>query len=483
MTGARSRTRWVSFAVAVLNCLVVGSIAVFALYAPQLQSHLKYTSLQVNAIGIACQLGLYLSVPFMGFACDNRGPRICSIYAAAVFLPAYLVAGLAYERRWPPWVLVVCYASLGSATVALYMAGLSTVAKNHPNARGLSMAVVTASFGLSGLWETQVVDHFYRSNETGEINIRAMYTSFGILLSLVSVLSAIALRVVDSPAAHRRHQAASEEALDSEEDEDDEYTALLSQSALLEPSDKLSQTDRMKIFLRDHSSWWYFLAFILLAGPGEVFTNNLGSIFQSLLDDARALGPGTGMRIGAAGGEGASITSASSQVSLFALSSTLGRLVFGALCDVPSKSPITARMVVLILTASLLTFGFTFLSYAATTTTFWVAAVSIGAGYGGLFTVYPAIISIVWGTENFATFWGCLATAPAVGSTVFGILYAKSYDRASEHQQDGGGGGELCRGRGCFESSTLWFALSNLVGVGILLFATVVWRRRFSGGN
>lgn len=186
----------------------------------------------------------------------------------------------------------------------------------------------------------------------------------------------------------------------------------------------------------------------------------MGSIFQSLRDgeaDAQGL-------------------SASAQVSLFALSSTIGRLLFGALCDVPTKSPITARMIVLIFTAVLLSFGFLFLSAFSQASNLWVSSVAIGAGYGGLFTVYPAIISIVWGTVDFATFWGCLATAPAVGSTVFGILYAKVYDSATFHQ----GQGALCVGRECFAASTFWFTVSNLAGVSILVLATIIWRRRFS---
>lgn len=451
-----------SFASAILNCLVAGSVSVFALYAAQLQTHLGYSSLQLNAIGIACQLGLYLTVPVVGFVCDVRGPRTCSLYAAILILPSYIVASLAYDNRWQPWVLVACYACLGSATVALYMSGLSTVAKNHPNSRGSSMAVVTASFGLSGLWETQVVDHFYRSQTTGDINMRSMYLSFAFLLSATGLLSACTLRIVsptnDVPYSDMERIAPDSHEADDDEDEANEQTALLSHSAILEPSIKLSQAERMKTFLKDHSSWWYFLAFILLAGPGEVFTTNLGSMYQSLVISREEIGT----------------MSASSQVSIFALSSTIGRLFFGALCDVPSKSPITARMCVLILTAALITFGFFFLANFSSISTYWISAVSIGAGYGGLFTVYPAIISIVWGTENFATFWGCLATAPAVGSTTFGILYAKLYDKVSAGQGHG-----LCQGRECFKLSTLWFTASNVAGVCILIFATMVWRRRF----
>lgn len=255
-------TKWLSLSAAILNCLAAGSVSVFALYAPQLQRHLNYSSLQVNAIGIACQLGLYLTVPILGLACDNKGPRIVALYAALIALPAYYIASLAYSGAWRPWVLVTCYAVLGSATVALYLSGLSTVAKNYPNSRGLAMAVVTSSFGLSSLWETQVVDKLYRDEE-GEIKIRAMYISFGILLSLVGFFSALTLRIVEPAVVHHmdRESTITDQSEQEESDqEDDEYTALLSQSAMLEPSDKLNLTARVKVFLYDHSSWLYFLA-------------------------------------------------------------------------------------------------------------------------------------------------------------------------------------------------------------------------------
>ena len=441
-----SALKWMSLTSSIINVLVAGTIAVFALYAPQLQSHLHYTSLQVNAIGIAAQLGLYLTVPFLGFLCDRKGPRIVAAWAAAVSFPAYFVASLAYKHKWQPWVLVVCYALLGSTTVSLYLSGLSTVAKNHPRSRGLAMAVITASFGLSSLWQTQVVHHFYR-DKTGAINIPAMYISFGALMSAAALLSACTLRIITPE--------------ERQDDSDDEESPLL-QSGILEPAEKLSAAECMKVFLKDHSSWGFYIAFITLAGPGEVFTNNLGAIYQSLQGTMTP-------KI---------VPSSSTQLSLFALSSTIGRLVFGALCDIPSKSPITARMIILIITASLLSFGFLFLSFLATSSTFWISAISIGAGYGGLFTVYPLIISVVWGNDNFATYWGCLATAPAVGSTAFGILYATMYDRATK-RQDTQGDQNLCVGKNCFSGSTAWFGLSNLVGVVILLFALSVWRRRF----
>ena len=449
-SSSKAFCKWLSFFASLLNVLVAGTIATFALYAPQLQSHLGYTSLQVNSIGIAAQLGLYLTVPFLGYLCDRRGPRIVALWSAISSFPAYFVASIAYEKKWPAGILVVCYAILGSSTVALYLSALSAVAKNHPRSRGLCMALVTASFGLSSLWETQVVDHLYR-NIDGDINIKAMYLSFGALLSIAGLFSSCTLYLVHPPFTNEP-----ESDTDSEIDE----SSPLLQSGILEPVDKISATDCMRAFLRDPSSWWYFLAFILLAGPGEVFTNNLGSIYTALQGSMTTR----------------TLPSSSAQLSIFALSSTLGRLIFGALCDIASRSAITLRMLILIFTAMLLSAGFLYLSFAATAHTFWISAACIGAGYGGLFTVYPLIISIVWGNDNFATFWGCLATAPAVGSTAFGIMFANFYDQAARLQ----GQENLCSGRACYTTSTAWFGISNVIGVMILIFALSVWRRRFA---
>lgn len=253
-------TKWISFGAAILNCLAAGSVAVFALYAPQLQQHLHYTSLQVNAIGIAFQLGLYLTVPILGAICDTQGPRVIAAYASILALPAYYVASLAYAKHWPPSVLVVCYACLGSATVALYLSGLSTVAKNHPDSRGLSMAVVTSAFGLSSLWEAQVVDRLYR-DRGGQIKVEAMYISFGLLLSLVGLFSACTLRNIDQiQPGDNGARVAAEYNSESDDEEANERSTLLTGSAILEPSDKLHLADRVRVFLKDHSSWLYFLA-------------------------------------------------------------------------------------------------------------------------------------------------------------------------------------------------------------------------------
>ncbi|RPA93456.1 hypothetical protein L873DRAFT_1777781 [Choiromyces venosus 120613-1] len=52
--------KWTSFACAIMNCLCAGSILLFSLWAPVFQQKLGYSQMQVNAISIAGELGMYL---------------------------------------------------------------------------------------------------------------------------------------------------------------------------------------------------------------------------------------------------------------------------------------------------------------------------------------------------------------------------------------------------------------------------------------
>ncbi|BFZ56995.1 Putative monocarboxylate transporter mch1 [Savitreella phatthalungensis] len=496
----RGLRKWAAFTCAILNGLVGGTPAVFALYAPSFQRPpLSYTSLQVNLLGVACQLGLYLTVPVIGWVCDTYGPAYIAGFACVSALPAYVLAAEAYTHpQWPTAaVLAGCYAVIGTATVSMYMSALSTVARNHPRSRGLSMALVTASFGSAGLWQVQLADKLFRSPVTGELDLPRLFFALGGMVSVVAFVSTCVLasyktpgclaclgsrssrsrrqsdfirqhftrRGIDADSTSSASIAPSTEDANDDDDAADEETALLSRSIEL---DKATASVRISTFLKDHSSWWYFLAFILLAGPAEVFINNVGTMYY-------ALGPSP---------LGALTTivspSASTQVSLLAAASTFGRLAFGGLCDVPliSRSAIASKMVVLLVAAGCSTVGFVWLATGASSQDrFWPAPVLVGLGNGGIFTAYPVIVSVVWGIDNLATYWGLLAVAPAIGGSAFAIVYAKLYDAAANATSPPTAA--LCRGVRCFNLAAAYFAASNAIGVALLAGALVVWVRRF----
>jgi hypothetical protein len=110
---------------------------------------------------------------------------------------------------------------------------------------------------------------------------------------------------------------------------------------------------------------------------------------------------------------------------------------------------------------------------------FWTVSALVGAGYGAVFSLTPIVISVVWGVENFATNWGIVATVPALGAAVWGIVYSAVYQRAADAAvgvpEDPWTRAELCYGVWCY-AATFWaMAASVWVACGLWAFA---WRGR-----
>ncbi|KAE8541326.1 hypothetical protein D1P53_002685 [Cryptococcus gattii VGV] len=54
----------------------------------------------------------------------------------------------------------------------------------------------------------------------------------------------------------------------------------------------------------------------------------------------------------------------------------------------------------------------------------WVLSIGVGAMYGALFTLTPAIVSLHFGPTNFGLAWGMISYFTAFGSVVYSYLYA-----------------------------------------------------------
>ncbi|KAK0253825.1 hypothetical protein LTR91_006152 [Friedmanniomyces endolithicus] len=287
--------------------------------------------------------------------------------------------------------------------------------------------------------------------------------------------------------------------------------------------------EETRLFLGDHTMWWLAAGFFLVTGPGEAFINNLGTIIGTLYPPPTSSSSGWDTT-----GDvdiGADMTTAATHVSIVAITSTLARILTGTLTDLlaPTSSPHQHRRGPGSLansTASLLqqpsdlqhsppsTSGrlevsrltflitFTLLMSAGQLLLatgflqghgglFWLVSASIGAGYGAAFSLVPIIISVVWGVENFGTNWGIVATVPAAGATIWGLVYGGAYQWAADRRVTGsvlglgvmgvtsGDGGKqraedvLCYGAMCY-APTFWaMAASVWVACGLWLWA---WR-------
>ncbi|KXL49997.1 hypothetical protein M433DRAFT_151555 [Acidomyces richmondensis BFW] len=214
--------------------------------------------------------------------------------------------------------------------------------------------------------------------------------------------------------------------------------------------------EETKFFLTDRTMWWLAAGFFLVTGPGEAFINNLGTIIGTLYS------PNTSSLLASSTIAAQSRTSAATHVSIVAVTSTLARILTGTLTDLlapvsppiqhlrgphslqnslaslPAPSPQQpwyrrhpiSRLAFLIAFSLLMSVGQVLLASGALQNhgaRFWLVSASIGAGYGAVFSLTPIIVSVVWGVENFGTNWGLVATAPAVGATVWGLVYSGVY--------------------------------------------------------
>lgn len=476
---------------------------------------------------------MYLPVPIWGFLCDRYGPRLPSLFAGVVFGLGYLLAAFTYRHGpsraaggegWPFGVMVLAFVGVGMGTSCMYLSAVTTCAKNFGRGRhkGFALAMPIAAFGLSGMWQSQVGSRLLYEDagdgRRGDVDVFKYFLFLGITLLLVGIIGAVGLRIVD------------EEALIDEAVEELERSGLLENSPFFQhaPPDRdygtlhtrrPSNNDldpatpveadpetvsrkktwllnaETRAFLRDPTMWFLAAGFFLVTGPGEAFINNLGTIIGTLYPAPTSSSSAT-----------LPPTSPATHVSIVALTSTLARILTGTLSDLLAPPPTTShpttsqptptrtrfhlsRLTFLLLSTLLLSLGQVFLAsglvqnHAADR--FWIVSALIGAGYGAVFSLVPIVCSVVWGVENFGTNWGIVAMVPAVGASLWGVVFAGGYEwgkgRGVLGQGVGsgmeGGAGEvlvvdaLCYGRECY-APTFWaMAVSVWVACGLWLWA------------
>ncbi|KAL2016510.1 hypothetical protein VTK56DRAFT_3438 [Thermocarpiscus australiensis] len=535
-----ARTRQlIAFLAALLSALCAGSVALFSLYGHVLQSRLRYTQFEVNGLASAASVAMYAPVSLLGYLCDRAGPGPLSLLAGVFFGGGYAAAAGAYRaaeagaeqgwdsggggagggRWWCYAAMVLAFVAIGVGTCAMYMSAVATCAKNFGRGRhrGLALAVPIAAFGLSGMWLSQVGSRLFRDERTeGEVDVFRFFVFLAGLLFVVGVVGTFGLRIVD------------ERDLIEEAVEELERSGILDGSAVFTPGrtesgygavveredpfdemenagipdptkDHDEEEARLKKqwvlnaetrrFLTDHTMWCFALGFFFMIGPGEAFINNMGTVIKTLY-------PPTLHYDGTP-------TTAATHVSIVAITSTASRLLTGTLTDLLAPSPPTrhiqitstarhsegrrfsvSRVSFLLLFAVVLSLGLAGLASGLMQNhgeRFWIVSGLIGAGYGAVFSLTPIIITVIWGVENFATNWGIVAMFPALGATVWGLVYSAVYQAGAKKASSPGGGGagddqdNLCYGAGCYAPAFWAMAGSVWIACGLVLWA---WKGR-----
>ncbi|OLL26376.1 putative transporter MCH1 [Neolecta irregularis DAH-3] len=339
----------------------------------------------------------------IGISSTHASDARLSLLSSFLFVLGYIFAAQSFRHSWSAWVMIICFILIGAGTTASYLSGVSAAAKNYPHRRGLAISLTISSFGLSGLWISQLASWFFIKEDV--VQVDRLFNFLGILLGVVGIIGWIGLRIIP---------------------QSDEEEEPLIQGPLL--------TTTLKEFIRDWTAYVYLFSLILLLGAGDLWVNTMGTLLYSL-------DPGG---------------NPANQVSIFAFFSTVSRLLFGALCDfLPSRIP---RLWLFVIPAVIM--AATHLLIAVGVFEIWpfnIASLLIGIAYGSLFTVAPVLTSSSWGLENFATFWGILAYSPMIGALVFGCLYSSFYDSRA---RDG-----VCFGNGCYRDAYLISGGCSIIGI------------------
>ncbi|KAF4448499.1 transporter MCH1 [Fusarium austroafricanum] len=519
----KQAVRLAAFISANIIALSCGSIVVFSLYAPLLQTHLHYSQFQVNAVAIAGSVALYLPISLVGYICDRVGLKPLALAGGVLFGSGYGIAAGVYRKLdleyrshpgyrvdgdWSVPFLMFSFVCIGVATCMLYMAAVSSCAKNFGKGRyrGLALATPITCFGLSPMWLSQAGTRLFTETRPdgskGDLDVFRFFAFLAILTFSMGILGTFTLRVVD------------EDELIDEAIEELEQSGLLDGSSLLGRSESRSygatgeETEgsvlldpskddpkwkknwvlnaETRSFLSDRTMWPFALAFLLIVGPGEAFINNLGTIIGTLTPPEM---------------EGLSHrTSAATHVSIFGVTNTASRIFIGTLTDLLAPYPQTqhvqapharsavssrfsiSRVAFMAFFASLLSIGLLILASGLVQNhaeRFWLVSGLVGAGYGAIFSLTPLIVTIIWGVENFATNFGIIGMLPAAGSTFWGLVYSATYQNGANNSRSAPGDGErgdlFCYGEQCYaptywaETITVWIA------VGLLIWA---WKGR-----
>ncbi|KAB5585774.1 major facilitator superfamily domain-containing protein, partial [Coniochaeta sp. 2T2.1] len=526
---AAALSRKISFLCAILTASCAGSVTVFSLYGHIFQERLHYSQFQVNGLAISLGVALYLPVPVLGYLCDRVGPAPLSFMAAVLFGAGYGLAAGLYRKglsgwsAWEYYAMIASFATIGVATCAMYLASVSTCAKNFGKGkhRGLAIAVPTAAFGLSGMWESQVGSRLLYERlpdgSKGDVDVFRFFLFLAILLTVVGLIGTAGLRIVDeedliddaveelersgimdgsalfSPgrALHRGYGA-----IERTDPFDEDDAGILNPSKDTEVEDARLKKEwvlnaETRRFLGDPTMWCFALGFFFMIGPGEAFINNLGTIIGTLY-------PPTLKYAG-------NPTSAATHVSILGITSTAARLLTGSLTDILAPSPQAqhmqmissqelpqkrfsiSRIPFLIFFALAMSLGLVALASGLIQNhgdRFWVVSTLVGAGYGAVFSLTPIIITVIWGVESFSFHWGFVAMFPALGSTMWGLIYSAVYQAgARKPVEDSAGGipsepdGIFCYGTQCY-AATFW-AMAASVWIACLL---VLWAWKGKGG-
>lgn len=500
-----------------LIALSAGSTYVFSSYAPQLQEALHLTSTQLNVLGLAGNLGIYMSGPLWGRWIDASGPYGAVLSGAILVLTGYGMLSRAYKYEWAnvPVIVIAFFCLLtGLGNSAGNNAAINVQAKSwDDDRRGTAMALVLAAFGLSAFVYSTLSHVFFSGNVTGYLDTLALgsFTCFLVGMALIKVIPPTQSSLpapattyqsiptsedtipVKPPHLGRRssHTLSSSETsarvIDwiqsvhhSEEQTacQDETTAGPSsghdESAnATTPAKDIHITGWDLVYEVDF--WLLFLIMGLVSGSGLLLINNVGTITQVLYDYASRNEVTTSSLltetlIKKSRAELIQRTQAL-QVSCISIGNAVGRVLIGVISDtVVRKTESPAHRTYLLLPVVLLAIFSQGLAA-------WPDMINnvhrllyisclTGLMYGTLFGLFPVLVFEWFGMRSFSQNWGWMSFAPVIFGNIYNLMFGHVYDA---NVAKGNHVHKCTAGEDCYRSVFELTTVGCLVALGVSL--------------
>jgi len=468
--------KWASVAMAMLMALLCGTMYAFSAFSTQLKDVMSWQQSQVELMGVAMHWGVYMCKPFCGFILDRYGTFVSCTAAALMAVCGYGVIAIGVDSIIPAPVplMVLCFLLVGTASAQAYVTALYVSISNFaPSSRGKIVGVIASMFGLSATFVSLVYANGFGGDSSG--SLAGFFGFFAVIMFAVFGMGAVLLRKVEAEEEDDLHEKA-EVALQGFDATDDDFEDLP-----IKAMDHGNEAEDVGLFagvaanqggvrsipqilkgeplnLFEASRWLFqdrayvcvWLQFSISAGTGLYVITNLGSLYQSLhggVQDNSAV---------------------EKLVIALSICNMSGRLIAGGLLD----AGLTPMRLICGLTAglSLAALG---MAFYPTGSFYWLLLTAVGAGlgYGGLWSVCPAMLAERYGTANFGKVFGLMTTAPAITSFIFNEGIAASVYESHIH----GEGSDVCVGSSCFYASSLIIGGLGLASSVAPLFIEAEW--------
>ncbi|KAH9469387.1 hypothetical protein Pst134EA_009908 [Puccinia striiformis f. sp. tritici] len=391
--------------------LSAGTNYAFSIYSVQLGHRLKLSSTTLNLIGIAGNLGMYISSPIVGRIIDRYGTMKPLLVGMILISIGYNTLHELYMN--PETRLKIVLTSMGNmligigSSIANSCAITGTASVFDSKYRATAMGTVLAGFGLSAFFWTSLASMLVSSEDTAS------------LLKLLSIGPSIAILIGISGyffvGLHHHHSRVDHHHHDPLED-----TQLLSNP---HPDTKTRDVSGWAL-VKEVDFWMIWIVMSCCCGIGLMIINNLGTMIVAISGSSPS-DPTNHQTIR---------KYQSHAVSILSIFNCLGRIFAGTLSDLMKRKIAVGRVWWLSWISSLFLLS-QILGYFMVDRLeeiVWLGAL-VGFSYGNMYGTAPALVLEWFGLKHFATNFGFLNLAPLLCGQIFNLSFGKIFDSNSHH--------------------------------------------------